>query len=263
VNQYSKTFLIPEWGAPSNVSAVVTRRAGGGSSAPYQTLNLAYHVGDDVDVVQANRRLLTSVLPGSLRIQWLEQVHGTDVVMPAINSTKLDDPAEQRGDAIYLNTSGVAGAVLTADCLPVFFADQQGSSVAVAHAGWRGLADGILENTLACFKLPPEQVVVWLGPAIGPCHFEIGEEVREVFLAQTCSHLEREEMSQIAFMPANTEGKWMADLYALARLRLRNAGLTKIAGGNYCTFCEQDSFYSYRRDGVTGRMASLIYLNTC
>jgi YfiH family protein len=259
VNTHRKLLLAPEWGAPANVAAFVTTRAGGSSSAPYQTLNLAYHVGDDTAAVQANRRLLAALLPASLRIQWLQQVHGADVVVPVTNSTP-DDPAEQKGDAIYISTAGVAGAVLTADCLPVFFADQEGSSAAVAHAGWRGLADGILENTLACFNLPPQQIVAWLGPAIGPCHFEIGEEVREVFLSQTRSYLEREEMSQRAFTPAGAKGKWMADLYVLARLRLRNAGVTGIAGGNYCTVCEQDSFYSYRRDGVTGRMASLIYL---
>jgi hypothetical protein len=254
---------ITGWGAPANVAALVTTRAGGVSPAPYQTFNLACHVGDDTVAVQANRRQLKSLLPASLRIQWLEQVHGTSVLMPAITNSELDDPAEQKGDAIYLNTPGVAGAILTADCLPVFFADQEGSSAAVAHVGWRGLADGILENTLACFKLPPQQIVTWLGPAIGPCHFEIGEEVREVFLSRTRNHQEREEMSLSAFTPAGTKGKWMADLYVLARLRLRNAGLTKISGGTYCTVCEQNSFYSYRRDGVTGRMASLIYLKTC
>jgi polyphenol oxidase len=255
-------ILTPEWEAPENVAALVTMRTGGVSLGRYQIFNLAHHVGDNIDVVQANRKRLKSLLPASLRIQWLNQIHGTDVVLPAITGSGCEDPAEQSGDAIYLNTQGIAGAVLTADCLPVFFADLRGSCVAVAHAGWRGLADGILENTLAHFKLPSEQIVAWLGPAIGPCHFEIGAEVREVFLSQTRSHREREEMSQSAFVSTGTKGKWMADLYTLARLRLRNAGLIKISGGAHCTVCESDSFYSYRRDGVTGRMASLIYLNT-
>ena len=263
MNKLKEILRVTEWGAPENVVALVTTRAGGVSIPPYETFNLACHVGDNIDAVQANRRRLRGFLPASLRIQWLEQVHGIDIVMPAITGLELDDPAELKGDAIYLNTPGVAGAVLTADCLPVFFADQAGSSVAVAHAGWRGLADGILEKTVASFKLPPEQIVTWLGPAIGPCHFEIGEEVRDLFLSQNHSHAEREEMSLSAFLPARASGKWMADLYVLARLRLRNAGLTKISGGNHCTFCEQDSFYSYRRDGVTGRMASLIYLKNC
>jgi polyphenol oxidase len=259
VNQPRHELLIPQWDAPERVVACVTTRAGGVSCAPYQKFNLAGHVGDNPDTVQANRSTLKALLPDVVPVQWLEQVHSADVRAPVLTDAE-QDPAEQRGDAIFICEAGIAGAVLTADCLPVFFADHSGSSVAVAHAGWRGLANGILENTLAHFKLPPEQIVAWLGPAIGPCHFETGEEVRDIFLSQVMNDRERKELSQLAFMPATARGKWMTDLYALARWRLQKAGLTRIAGGDYCTYCEQDRFYSYRRDGVTGRMASLIYL---
>jgi polyphenol oxidase len=260
VKQHRQILITPRWDAPENVVALVTTRTGGVSQAPWQGFNLARHVADDVHAVQQNRIRLKALLPEPVPVQWLEQIHSTDVMVPVFPSVEQDDPAEQRADAIFISNPGIGGAVLTADCLPVFFADRSGGSVAVAHAGWRGLANGVLENTLAQFKLPPEDIVAWLGPAIGPCHFETGEEVRDVFLSQLRNDRERDELSQIAFLPAAAQGKWMTDLYALARWRLHKAGLTRIAGGDYCTYCDQDHFYSYRRDGVTGRMASLIYL---
>ncbi|MDR1462769.1 MAG: peptidoglycan editing factor PgeF [Azoarcus sp.] len=241
-------FLVPDWPAAPTVRALVTtRRPGGNSKAPYDSFNLGVHVGDDPAAVAANRALLRRHLPAEPC--WLEQVHGIEVAMASsgVQTTPL------RADAAVTRTPGAVCAVMTADCLPVLFCDEAGSIAAAAHAGWRGLAAGILEATLAAMAAPPARIMAWLGPAIGPAAFEVGNEVREAFLRL-------DPGAHAAFAARESRGKWLADLYALARRRLTQAGVSRIYGGGRCTFTETAHFYSYRRDGVTGRFASLIWL---
>jgi YfiH family protein len=187
-----------------------------------------------------------------LSIQWLEQVHGTDVI--SINREVIDPPP--RVDALHTHESGIACCVMTADCLPVLLCSRDGREIAVAHAGWRGLLAGVIENTMARFEAPSRQIIAWLGPAIGPCHFEVGPEVREAFLAAT--PLRHQGATAGCFQPAMPPGKWMADLYSLARIRLHQAGVTQIAGNNHCTVCHADQLYSHRHSQPTGRFATLI-----
>ena len=247
-------LLVPDWRVPDGVIARVSNRLGGVSPSPFDSFNLALHVDDARDKVLRNRRLLQSGLPAGMSLQWLEQVHGTVVV-------DADENAVERcGDAVYVEKRGMAGAVLTADCLPVFFASRSGQRVAVAHAGWRGLAAGILEKTLARFPDAGTDILVWLGPAIGPCHFEVGAEVRAAFLDACPNEISRQRLQELAFRPAQTGGKYFADLYVLARERLAECGVISVSGGGLCTFCDAEHYYSYRRNSRTGRFASLIGL---
>ncbi|HSC85440.1 MAG TPA: peptidoglycan editing factor PgeF [Pseudomonas sp.] len=239
----SSDWLVPDWPAPANVRACVTTRAGGVSQAPFDSLNLGDHVEDDLQAVGANRRLLTAQL--HCQPAWLRQVHGIAVV-------EADPLQVAEADASWSASPGIASAVLTADCLPVLFCDRAGTRVAAAHAGWRGLAGGVLEATLEALALPAEQVLVWLGPAIGPTAFEVGAEVREAFVV---SHAEAEH----AFLPSLNSGKFMADIYALARIRLAARGVTAVYGGGFCTVSDP-RFFSYRRAARTGRFASLVWL---
>ncbi len=242
-------FIYPDWPAPARVRCVATTRAGGDSAPPYQSLNLGDHVGDQPGRVAANRRRLCEALALPSEPVWLEQVHGTRVVEAADSARGL--PA----DAACSAQPGQVCVVMTADCLPVLFCNRQGTRVAAAHAGWRGLADGVLEATLERLQGDPEEVLVWLGPAIGPKAFEVGEEVREAFVTRQAS-------AAGAFVPRDGHpGKWLADLYQLARLRLQAQGVKAIYGGDCCTFSDPERFFSYRRDGVTGRQASLIWLD--
>jgi YfiH family protein len=238
--------IRPDWAAPASVRACVTTRTGGYSSGPWAGLNLADHVGDDPAAVSANRVLLRAalVLPGEPR--WLHQVHGTDVL----------GPGQPPGcaDACFSDRPGEVCVVLTADCLPVFFCDRAGTRVAVAHAGWRGLLAGVLERTVERLGVPAGEILAWLGPAIGPAVFEVGDEVREAFLAA--------DPASAACFAAHGAGHWLADLYALARQRLAGCGIGPVGGGDLCTLSDPERFYSYRRDGVSGRMASLIWLQT-
>ncbi|MBV2134500.1 peptidoglycan editing factor PgeF [Pseudomonas sp. MAP12] len=237
-------LLIPDWPAPANVRACVTTRAGGVSLVPFATLNLGDHVGDDPVAVAENRRRLQALL--GCRAAWLCQVHGVSVV-------EADPTQVAEADASWSATPGVACAIMTADCLPVLFCDRAGTRVAAAHAGWRGLAAGVLEASVAALGCPADQVLAWLGPAIGAQAFEVGAEVREAFVAQ---HAEAAE----AFVPSVNPGRFMADLYRLARIRLAAIGVTAVYGGGLCTFGDAERFYSYRREPRTGRMASLIWL---
>jgi hypothetical protein len=225
----------------------MTTRVGGVSDAPWGSLNLGDHVNDDPGHVAANRARLRQQLPAEPG--WLKQVHSARVV-------ELGRDANPEADASFTRQAAQVCVVLTADCLPVLFCDRAGSVVAAAHAGWRGLADGVLETTVAAMQVPPGEVLAWMGAAIGPQAFEVGDDVRQVFVAQ---HPEAAE----AFLPhpAAVEGKWMADIYQLARIRLDHIGVHAIYGGGRCTFSEADTYYSFRRDGVTGRMASLIWLS--
>lgn len=233
--------------------ALATTRQGGHSAAPYAGFNLGDHVGDEGGAVAANRQLLADALPPAASVSWLAQVHGTTVV-------EAGQPGPPPlADAQWSRTKGIACAVLTADCLPVLLCSAAGDVVAAAHAGWRGLLAGVLEATVAAMGTQPASVLAWLGPAIGPAAFEVGEEVREGFLAAATPL----EVSAITacFVPVPARpGHYLADLFALARARLARAGVTNVYGGNWCTHSDSERFYSYRRDGQTGRMASVILL---
>ncbi len=239
----SAGLLIPDWPAPARVRSCVTSRAGGVSQPPFDTLNLGDHVADDGLAVAENRRRLSHAL--GCRPAWLQQVHGVEVV-------EADPSQVVQADASWSATPGVASAIMTADCLPALFCDKAGTKVAAAHAGWRGLAAGVLEATVAALAVPPTEVLVWLGPAIGPQAFEVGGEVREAFLA------DHAQASQ-AFQPSRNAGRFMADIYQLARIRLAACGVTTVYGGGACTYSDP-RFYSYRRAAHTGRFASLIWL---
>ena len=236
-------WLTPQWPAPARVKSCVTTRTGGVSAPPFDSCNLGDHVGDDPQAVLKNRQRLVSLL--GCKPAWLQQVHGTAVV------EALPGQVAQ-ADASWTATPGVACAIMTADCLPALFCDRAGTRVAAAHAGWRGLAGGVLESTLDALALPAEQVLVWLGPAIGAQAFEVGAEVREAFVAQ---HAQAAE----AFRPSHNAGKFIADIYQLARIRLAARGVEAVYGGDFCTF-NDPRFYSYRRAAQTGRFASLIWL---
>ena len=247
------SFIIPEWPAPPNVRAVVTTRVGGVSVAPFDSFNLAFHVNDNAVAVVENRRKL---LPALNEIapcgppQWLQQVHGTEVV-DAFSEPKIRAQNVPEADAVTTTHRGLPCVVMTADCLPVFFSDRNGNRVAVAHAGWRGLCNGILENTLARFTNPAE-VMCWLGPAIGANAFEVGADVRDAFM--------KVDKSAASAFVAKANGKYYADIYELARQRLVKAGIGMISGGEMCTVSDGERFYSYRREQTTGRMASIIWL---
>lgn len=247
-------LIIPDWpDLPANVGALSTTRRGGVSLAPYDDgsgtggLNLGTHVADCQLHVRENRNLLRAVLPAEPA--WLAQVHGTAVV----DAAGLSDVPE--ADASFATAKGVVCAIMTADCLPVLFCDRPGRVVAAAHAGWRGLSDGILEKTVSRMRAAGAgEILAWLGPAIGPEYFEVGEDVRQAFVAHDAS-------ASDAFKPIVAQGgKYLADITTLARTRLRNAGVHCISGGGYCTVGDARRFFSYRRDKVTGRMASLIWL---
>jgi len=237
-------MILPDWPAPARVKCLMTTRTGGVSQAPWGSLNLGDHVGDDPVHVAANRARLRRQLPAEPG--WLRQVHSARVV-------ELGGEPNPEADAALTRQPAQVCAVLTADCLPVLLCDRAGSVVAAAHAGWRGLADGVLEATVAAMQVPPGEILAWMGAAIGPQAFEVGDEVRQAFVAQ---HAEASD----AFVPQAAPEKWLADIYRLARIHLKHAGVQAIYGGGRCTFNEADSFYSYRRDGVTGRTAALIWL---
>lgn len=239
-------LIVPDWPLPPGVVACSSTRIGGVSLPPYDSLNLGAHCGDDLVHVEENRKRMFAAGQLPSKPVWLEQVHGKDVL-------KLtgEPYVSKRADASYSNTPGTVCAVMTADCLPVLFCNRAGTEVAAAHAGWRGLCAGVLEETVNCFADKPENILAWLGPAIGPDAFEVGPEVRDAFMAV-------QSIADSAFRPAGE--KYYADIYTLARQRLANAGVTQVFGGDRCTFSQKDDFFSYRRDKNTGRMASFIWL---
>jgi hypothetical protein len=240
-------FIIPNWPAPANVVALQTTRLGGVSSAPFDSLNLGAHVNDDPIAVAKNRQLLSPYLPNEP--VWVNQVHGIEVI-DAAQSACL-----QNADASFTTKPNVVCVTMTADCLPVLLCDKAGTVVAAVHAGWRGLCDGVIEA--AVNKLPVEhsEILAWLGPAIGPNAFEVGSEVRAQFIAKD---------AQAASAFQTNGNKWLGDIYQIARQRLNYLGVTQIYGGSvnedFCTYTDATRFYSFRRDDVTGRMASLIWL---
>ena len=242
--------LTPDWPAAGRVRAAFTLRSGGVSAPPFDSLNPGAHVGDSDAAVTENRRRIHEQLQLPADPVWLEQVHGTAVA--DLDALPCDAAARVTADAVLTRRPRRVCTVQVADCLPVLFAAEDGSAVAAAHAGWRGLAAGVLEATVAGLGVEPRRINAWLGPAIGREHFEVGAEVRAAFLA-------REAADEVAFTP-NARGRWQCDLAALARQRLAAMGVGAICGGSWCTYADRTRFFSYRRDGRCGRMAALVWL---
>ncbi len=240
--------MIPDWPAPETVRSLCTSRIGGCSGQPFDSMNIGNRVGDLPEHVAQNRRLLLEACGGADTLQWLWQVHG-DRCIPA----EPGSDEEPEADASYAMQPGIACAIATADCLPVLFCDRAGSWVAAAHAGWRGLADGVLESTLQRYPGPRSEVLAWLGPCIGPRRFEVGIEVRDAFCAA-------QPQAEAAFRPADSRDHWLADLPELARQRLQRAGVSQVFGGRWCTHEDAAHYYSFRRDERTGRFASVVWL---
>lgn len=236
-------WLTPSWSVPANVRALTTLRGGGYSTASYEALNLGLHVEDDVSAVLANRRLLIEQAKLPTDPFWLTQVHGTQVV-EAVGSPLVE------ADASVAFAPGQVCCVLTADCLPLLLCHQKGSCVSAIHAGWRGLASGVIEAAIEKLNCEPKDLLAWMGPAIGPKTFEVGEDV---LLAFKGSHTE-------ASFQSKGNGKWLANLYDLAKVRLKRAGVSQIFGGDFCTYSDPTQFYSFRRSKKTGRMATLIWM---
>lgn len=237
-------WIVPGWPAPPRVRALITTRPGGASRGPYASFNLGAHVGDDPRAVSRNRDILRGSLPADP--VWMKQVHGKRII-------EADPRArDEEADGAVAHAPGRVCAVLTADCLPVLLADAGGTAVGIAHAGWRGMAAGVIECAVGAMAMPGASLVAYLGPAIGAAVYEVGPEVREAFAAG-------DRQALLAFAP-RPGGKFLADLYVLARQRLERAGVNRIFGGTLCTYSDPRRFYSYRRDGMTGRMASLIWL---
>lgn len=239
---------MPDWPAHAGIRAAFTLRTGGVSRPPFDTFNIAAHVGDDPGAVAENRALLRDSLGLTAEPVWLEQVHGHRVLdLDGLTSFDSLEPA----DAAVSSTAGRICAIQVADCMPVLFAAADGSAIGAAHAGWRGLAAGVLEETLLAMRTPPAELLAWLGPAIGQANFEVGEEVRDAFL--------RADAGASSAFVVNPRGRWQCDLYGLARRRLAALGVTSFYGGGWCTYADPGLFFSYRRDGRCGRMAALIW----
>jgi polyphenol oxidase len=238
-------LLVPEWRAPANVRAACTLRSGGVSEGAFASLNLGLHVGDGPVAVAENRRRVSAALSLPCEPYWLAQAHGTRVANADV------EMAPAPADAAVARASGQVLAIQVADCMPVLFASDDGAVVAAAHAGWRGLAAGVLEATVAAMQFDPRRISAWLGPAIGARHFEVGAEVRTAFLAQDAGAAE-------GFI-RNARGRWNCDLLWLARRRLAALGIGAVSAANLCTYAETSQCFSYRRDGRTGRMATLIW----
>lgn len=238
-------FIRPDWPAPGNVRALSTTRKGGVSSGAYASLNLGEHVGDEPKSVAVNRARLQGAL-GKAVPRWLQQVHGVRVAVDV-------DISHAPADAAVTGHHNVACTIMTADCLPLIFCDKAGSRVSAAHAGWRGLAAGVLEATVSAMDAAPHDLMAWMGPAIGPGAYEVGDEVRQAFVTPSLEAAK-------AFVPGKAPGKWWCDLYQLVRQRLETAGVKHIYGGGFCTYTDRERFFSFRRDGECGRMATLIWL---
>ena len=245
----SEGLIAANWPAPVNVEAWVSTRNGGASAPPYDSFNLATHVGDDAGTVANNRNKLAQLIQ-CRHSQWLDQTHSTIVAEPAA------DLSLQTGDALYTRQKNIALAVLTADCLPVVFCTESADEIAVAHAGWRGLSAGILEAVVSKFSTSTESIMAWLGPAIGPRQFQVGEDVVQAFVDQA----ENEKCFTPWQQGSDGKKRCYANLYELARLRLLAQGVSKIYGAEFCTVEDKANFYSYRRQAITGRMATIILI---
>ena len=247
-------WLAPDWPAPPGVRAAFAYRGGGVSAAPWDSLNLGLHVGDDPAVVRENRRRLRAALALPAEPLWLEQVHGIEVIdADCIDAAVLAciGPLGPRGDAVISRRAGQVACIQVADCLPVLFCSRDGQHIGAAHAGWRGLAGGVLEATVAALAVPGPDLRAWIGPAIGPAAFEVGEEVRAAFIAQSAA-------AATAFV-GNERGRWQCDLFELARQRLQAIGIGHVSGGGLCTHSDAGRFFSHRRSAPTGRHAALIW----
>ena len=239
--------INPNWSVPKNIHAFTTTREGGVSLEPYFSFNLGDHVGDNKSAVKTNRTLLVEKFGLPQTPIFLTQTHSTRVLQLPYSGQNLE------ADAVYTNVPHQVCAVMTADCLPVLFTTASGNEVAAAHAGWRGLCNGVLEETVKYFQAKPEDIIAWFGPAIGPTAFQVGIDVVKQFVAV-------DEKAKLAFQPdAIEESKYLGNLYQIATQRLNNLGIRQIYGGNHCTFNEKELFFSYRRDNQTGRMASIIW----
>jgi YfiH family protein len=243
----TEQWLVPDWPAPINIHAATTLRTGGVSQNAFFSLNPASHVGDNDECVGTNRQIIRNMLGLPSEPVWLEQIHSNRAV------EALETGLLHQADASFSNQAGIVCAVMTADCLPLLVCSKDGLQVAAIHAGWRGLLAGVIRNTLIAMEANgcSKDLLVWLGPAIGPDCFEVGSEVREAFLEKSMSFND-------AFKQQGND-KWLADIYHLARIELATLGIVEIYGGSYCTFTEHERFYSYRRDAQTGRMATLIW----
>lgn len=241
-------LIRPDWPAPARVQAASTTRAGGISSGPYSALNLGDHVGDADTAVNENRRLTGEALNLKQQPRWLRQVHRTSVAK--LDGSIVTEPA----DAAVTDRAAEVCVIMTADCLPVLLCDRSGTVVAAAHCGWRSLSAGVLENTVKAMWVEPGAIMAWLGPAIGPAVYEVGDEVMQAFVDQ--------DVHATAAFSHQPNGKWLCDLYALARMRLAALGVKEIYGGGFCTLSDKDRFFSYRRDGECGRMGTFIWLST-
>jgi len=240
--------MTPEWPAPPNVHAAFSLRLGGVSRAPFDSLNVGAHVGDDPARVGENRRRVEAALALPATLRWLRQVHGTNV----LDADRTAGAAPENADAVVVRGPGTVAVIQVADCLPVLLAAPNGHAVAAAHAGWRGLAAGVLEATVERLAEPAGGLMAWLGPAIGPEHFEVGDEVRAAFT-------QADPGAAVAFEP-NAHGRWQCDLVQLARRRLQALGVQQVYGGHWCTFADPERFFSYRRDGRCGRMGAFVWL---
>jgi hypothetical protein len=243
LNNVHPDWIVPDWPAPGNVRAFITTRAGGSSQGPYASFNLGLRTADEPAAVGANRAALRALLPQEPA--WMRQVHGNRVIDADAR------PTAPEADAAVARDAGTVCAVLVADCVPVLLSDRAGSTVAVAHAGWRGLASGVVENTVREMQCAPAELLAFLGPGIGPRAFEVGADVRDAFV-------DGDPGTQSAFVP-HAPGKWLADLFALARRRLARAGVRAVFGGGLCTHSDPSRFFSHRRNPATGRMAAVIW----
>jgi YfiH family protein len=244
MGELQPSWIVPEWPVPTHVRSLVTTRHGGFSTGPYASMNVGLRVQDDPETVQRNRALLRNLLPQEPK--WLAQVHG----VRAVDADRLDGEVE--ADAAVARRPGTVCAVMIADCLPVLFSTRDGSAVAAAHAGWRGLSAGVLESTVRALAAPPRDLLVWLGPGIGPRAFQVGADVRDAFVS-------RDGQAEAAFRSQGA-GKWLCDLFLLARQRLQALGINEVYGGDLCTYSDPERFFSHRRDGISGRMAALVWL---
>jgi len=242
------SYICPQWPAPKQIKAFSSTRQGGVSEMPYGSLNLGAHVGDQITDVTENRQRFADHINMPTSLRWLNQVHGTKTV--TLPSKALGD---LEADASFTQTKGQVCAVMTADCLPLLICNNKGTQVAACHAGWRGLCDGVIESSIAKFE-DASDLMVWLGPAIGASAFEVGGEVKEAFVLQ-------DKQAESAFKTSRNDGKWLADIYLLAKQRLKVLGVNQIYGGDYCTYEDESQFFSYRRDKQTGRLASVIWID--
>ena len=244
------SLIYPNWPLQDKVNAFTTTRNGGVSSAPFDSFNLAMHVHDDAADVQANRQQLQKYLSDQVQIKWLKQVHGNHVV----NASAIAAD-EVEADAAFTTDEHIACAVLTADCLPILISDKNGECIAAVHAGWRGVINGVITNTISAMSSHVKPSYAWLGPAIGPSVFEVGEDVCDAYNQTDFAFKD-------CFIEKNTHpkktGKWNLNIYQAAKVVLNAADISNVYGGEYCTFNDSDQFYSYRRNAVTGRMATII-----